>query len=93
LARAWLGVEIPAIDLAVAGEHWLEQARQILRASGRVRLVAAVPQRAALAEGLPQLCVQELNLESLRVPVSVAKIEAAADRIAVVLHIQDFING
>jgi hypothetical protein len=93
LARAWLGIEIPAIDLAGAGEHWLEQARQILRASGRVRLVAAAPQRAALAEGLPQLCVQELDLESLRVPVSVAKIETAADRIAVVLHIQDFING
>jgi hypothetical protein len=93
LARTWLGIEIPTIDLADAGVDWLETARQILRVSGRVRLIAAAPQRAALAVGLPQLCVQELDLESLRVPVSVAKIETAADRIAVVLHIQDFING
>ena len=75
------------------GQDWREHARQILRDEGRVRLVAAAPQRAELAAGLPQMCVQELDLVSLRVPVSVAKIEPIADRLAVVLHIQDFING
>ena len=93
LARSWLGIEIHTIVLAGGGLDWREQARQILRAEGRVRLVAAAPQRAELAAGLPQLCVQELDLVSLRVPVSVAKIEPVADRLAVVLHIQDFING
>jgi hypothetical protein len=36
--------------------------------------------------------VEEINLESLRVPVSVARVEQAADRLSVVLHIQDFVN-
>lgn len=93
LARTWLGIEIQTIVLAGGGLDWQDQARQILRAEGRVRLVAAAPQRAELAAGLPQLCVQELELASLRVPVSVAKVEPAADRLAVVLHIKDFING
>jgi hypothetical protein len=93
LARGWLGIEVQTIELSAEGGDWRERARHILRVEGRVRLVAAAAQRAELAAGLPQLCVQELDLVSLRVPVSVARIEPAADRLAVVLHIQDFVNG
>jgi len=93
LARDWLGIEIQTVHLVEGAANWQDQARQALRADGRVRIVATPEMRDALAGGLPQLCVQELELESLRVPVSVAKIESAADHLAVVLHIQDFVNG
>lgn len=93
LARGWLGIEIQTIELAAEGDDWLQHARQILRAAGRVRLVAAVALRAELAAGLPQLCVQEVATETRLEPVCISRIEQAADRLAVVLHIQDFING
>jgi hypothetical protein len=93
LARDWLGIEIQEISLEASPGGWLEAARQALRETGRVRLVAAPAQRGALAQALPALAVAELELESLQVSVSVARIEQSADRVAVVLHIPDFVNG
>lgn len=93
LAREWLGINISTVELTPGSENWPDQVRQILRAEGRVRIVAGPAMRSALASALPQLCVQELHLKASVVPISVAKIEAAADRLSVVLHIQDFING
>jgi hypothetical protein len=93
LARDWLGIEISEILIDANPNNWLEEARTVLRNQGRVRLVATSAQKAALSQALPQLTVAELELESLRVSVSVARIEQAADRTAVVLHIPDFVNG
>jgi hypothetical protein len=93
LARDWLGIEMPEILIDANPNNWLEEARAVLRNQGRVRLVATSTQKAALSQALPQLTVAELELESLRVSVSVARIEHAADRTTVVLHIPDFVNG
>jgi hypothetical protein len=93
LAREWLGIEIQSVSLDADPNDWPELARQMLRSKGRVRLVAGPTQRSALAGALPRFFVEEIDLESLRVPVSVARIEQAADKIAVVLHIPDFVNG
>ena len=93
LARGWLGIEIHEVFLDADPEGWLDKARQALRESGRVRLVASLSQRTELAQGLPQLTVAELELESLQVSVSVARVEQSANRVAVVLHIPDFVNG
>jgi len=93
LARDWLGIEIPEVSLDADPAGWLEAAREILRTAGRVRLVASAAQRVALAQALPALAVAELELESLQASVSVARIEQSADRVAVVLHIPDFVNG
>ena len=93
LARDWLGIEIQEVSLDADPGGWLESARQALRETGRVRLVAAPAQQGALAQALPALAVAELELDSLQVSVSVARIEQSADRVAVVLHIPDFVNG
>jgi hypothetical protein len=93
LARDWLGIEIQEVSLEADPGDWLESARQILRTAGRIRLVASQAQRGALAQALPALAVAELELESLQTSVSVARIEQSADRVAVVLHIPDFVNG
>ena len=93
LAREWLGIEIRTVSLIDYPADWQNHARQVLRNEGRVRLVAGPAQKSALAEALPRFFAEEFDLESLRVPVSVAKIEQAADLIAVVLHIPDFVNG
>lgn len=92
LAREWLGIEIQEIVLDADPAGWMDNARSTLRNSGRVRLVASFAWKAKLAQALPDLTVAELRLESILVSVSVARIEQAADRIAVVLHIPDFIN-
>jgi len=93
LAREWLGIEIQTVSLGDFPADWQDRARDILRNDGRVRLVAGPAQRAILGDALPRFFVEEMDLESLRVPVSVARIEQAADRISVVLHIPDFVNG
>jgi hypothetical protein len=93
LAREWLGTDIETVSLDSSPAGWQEKARRVLQASGRVRLSACPAQRAALAQAIPALCVAELDLESLRVPVSVARVEQEAETLCVVLHIQDFING
>jgi hypothetical protein len=93
LARAWLGLEIQEVSLEAHPHDWHECARARLRAAGRVRLVAGPAYLAVLAEGLPRFFVEEIDLEALRVPVSVARIEQAADRTSVVLHIPDFVHG
>jgi hypothetical protein len=93
LAREWLGIEIQEVSLDANPEGWMEAVHKILRASGRVRLVASPYQLPALALALPALVVAEFELELLQVPVSVARIEQSADRTAVVLHIPDFVNG
>jgi hypothetical protein len=93
LAREWLGIEIQTVSIDDFPADWQDRARRILRSDGRVRLVAGPPQRSILGEALPRFFVEEMDLESLRVPVSIAKVEQAADRIAVVLHIPDFVNG
>ena len=93
LARAWVGIEIPEVLLDADPDGWIETARQVLRENGRVRLVASPVRRVMLAQALPALAVAELELESLQVSVSVARIEQSADRTAVVLHIPDFVNG
>ena len=93
LAREWLGIEIQTVSLESFPGDWQDRARQVLRNVGRVRLVAGPLDMPALAQALPRFFVEEIDLESLRVPVSVARIEQAADRISVVLHIPDFVNG
>ena len=93
LAREWLGIEIQTVSLDEYPIDWQDRARRVLRAEGRVRLVSGPVQNATLAGALPRFFVEEIDLESLRVPVSVARIEQAADRISVVLHIPDFVNG
>ena len=93
LAREWLGIEIQTLSLEANPSDWHDLARQILRSEGRIRLMAGPVYRAALAEALSRFFVEEIDLESLRVPVSVARIEQVADRISVVLHIPDFVNG
>lgn len=93
LAREWLGIEIQTVSLGEFPSDWQDRARETLRSEGRVRLVAGPAQKSALAGALPRFFVEEIDLEFIRVPVSVAKIEQAADLISVVLHIPDFING
>jgi hypothetical protein len=93
LAREWLDIEIHTVSLGSYPNDWQDRARGVLRSDGRVRLVAGPREKASLAEALPRFFVEEIDLESLRVPVSVARIEQAADRISVVLHIPDFVNG
>jgi hypothetical protein len=93
LAREWLDIEIHTVSLGSCPNDWQDRARGVLRSDGRVRLVAGPHEKASLAEALPRFFVEEIDLESLRVPVSVARIEQAADRISVVLHIPDFVNG
>ena len=93
LARAWLGIEIQTVLLDTHPGDWQDRARQVLRSEGRVRLVAGPTQKAALAQDLPRFFVEDIDLEFLREPVSVAQVEQAADRISVVLHIPNFING
>lgn len=93
LARDWIGIEIQTVSLDTHPDDWQDLARQVLRSDGRVRLVAGPAQKSALAQALPRFFVEEIDLESLRVPVSVARAEQAADRISVVLHIPDFVNG
>jgi hypothetical protein len=93
LAREWLGIEIQEVSLDADPAGWLAVARQILRESGRVRLVASPAQRSVLAQALPALAVAVIELDSIQVSVSVARIEQSADRATVVLHIPDFVNG
>ena len=70
---------------------WYELARQTLRSGGRVRLMAGPVQRATLVKALPRFFVEEIDLESQCVPISVSRIEQVADKIFVVLHIPDFV--
>jgi hypothetical protein len=93
LARDWLGIEIPEVSVEAATSEWLDITREVLRQNGRVRLVASPTQRTTLAQALPALTVAALDLESLQVSVSIARIEQSADCIAAVLHIPDFVNG
>ena len=93
LAREWLGIEIQTVLLDAHPGDWQDRARQFLQSEGRVRLVAGPAHTTTLAEALPRMFVAEIELESLRVPASIARVEQAADRISVVLHIQDFVNG
>jgi len=93
LAREWLGVEIQSVSLKEHPYDWQEHARKILRDEGRVRIIMAVSEKNAVADSLPRLCVEEIDLESLRVPTSVAKIEQVGDELFIVLHIQDYVCG
>ena len=88
-----LAINIPTVTLAANPAGWQDQAREVLRAYGRVRLSAGPAERTALAQALPALCVAELDLESLRVAVSLARVEQVADTLSVVLHIPDFVYG
>jgi hypothetical protein len=92
LAREWLDIEIQTVSLDENPSDWHDLARKTLRNQGRVRLVSGSVQQPALAKALPIFFVEEIDLESLRVPVSVARIEQVADRISVVLHIPDFVH-
>lgn len=93
LAREWLGIEIQTVSIADFPTDWHDRARQALRGNGRVRVVAGPDQKSILAEALPRFFVEEIDLESLRESVSVARVGQAADRISVVLHVPDFVNG
>lgn len=93
LAREWLGIEIQMVSIAEFPVDWQERALEVLRDEGRVRLVIGTAQKSILAGGLSRFFVEEVDLESIRVPVSVARIEQIADCISVVLHIPDFVNG
>lgn len=90
LTRSWLKIDIQSITLSNHPD-WQDRALEILRTEGRVRLLAGVSEQAVLAEALPKFFIEEINLESLRVPVSVARVEQAADCLSVVLHIPDFV--
>ncbi len=92
LALAWLGLEIQTVSLDDHPIDWPDRVAEALRIEGRVRLLAGPGQLEVLTRELPRFFVEEINLESLRVPVSVARVEQAADRLSVVLHIQDFVN-
>lgn len=93
LARVWLALEIEELSLEAFVGDWIERARAILRQRGRVRLTAGESRQAELAEGLPNLVTAEIELEELRVPVTVARVEQTAARLAVILHVPDFIYG
>ena len=93
LAREWLGVAISSVSLVEYPQDWQDKARQVLRSDGRVRLLSTISEKETIASAIPRLCVEEIDLESLRVPVSVGKIEQAGDELSIVLHIQDFISG
>jgi hypothetical protein len=56
-------------------------------------LIAKPEQRSTLAEALARFAVEEMDLESSRVAVSLSRVEQSADRTSVVLYIPDFVNG
>jgi len=92
LSREWLKIEIKTVLISEEFD-WLPRAREILRCEGRVRLNAGHDQLQVLVDTLPSLIVEELDLETIRVPVSIARVEQSADSVSIVLHIKDFING
>jgi len=93
LARTWLGLEIETLRLESYPSDWQHRAKEILRRRGRVRLAAGPTQRSALVDALPNFVVAEIDLEELRVPTVVSRIEQTAGRLSVVLHIPDFTYG
>jgi hypothetical protein len=93
LARTWLALELESLQIDVHPTDWPELARQVLRANGKVRLVAAEALRGQVAERLVELVVAELDLPELRATVAVSRVERAAGVVAVVLYIPDFVHG
>ena len=93
LARYWIGIEIPRISLDLNPADWETKAKEALRTEGRVQIEASPSQRGALVAALPKLVVEEIDLESLRATVSLARIDQVADQTVVVLQIPDFIYG
>lgn len=93
LARAWLALEIHEISIDAFPSDWVERARASLRQHGRVRVTASESRRATLAQGLPELVTTEIELEELRVPTTIARVEQSGTNSTVILHIPEFVYG
>jgi hypothetical protein len=93
LALAWLALKIEEVSLDVNPDDWPARARDLLRQHGRVRLTASEHRRNALADGLPPLIAAEIDLEALRVPLTVTRSNQVGTQTSVVIQIPDFVHG
>jgi hypothetical protein len=90
LARHWL--DMPITEIAVddpANGNWRSLTAQTLRRRGRARLTAA--SAAVLAEILPGLLVEEIEVDFLLLPISVSQVNNANGRWTLTLQLRQVI--
>lgn len=93
LARLWLGLAVPEVDVDDSPGDWRERAVSALRGQGRVCLVAATEGLGRVAAALPDLLAHEVEVDYLLLPVAVRRVDRQGDRWRVTLGLSGGAHG
>jgi len=92
LAAIWLGLEDQEI-VVEGGDEWVAQAKEVLAGRGRVVVTIEGEALAVVVPKLQGLLAEELPVEYLLVPVTIARIERSGRRWKVVLELKEIKVG
>lgn len=93
LVRVKLSLDAAEIVIDGSSTGWLEEARQILRSDGRVRLVAHNTDLPIASKAIQGLLAEEIEVEYLLLPVSVSNINRQGERWFIELELKGFGYG
>lgn len=93
LARAKLSLDSTEIFIEEKSKDWLDQARQILRDEGRVRLTTNADYLNLVVKILQGLLAEEIEVEYLLLPISIANVRRSGDKWQIELQLKGFGSG
>jgi hypothetical protein len=93
LTRVKLSLDAVEVAVDKNSTEWLDQARQILRDDGRVRIITQNDDVSIVSKVIQGLLAEEIEVEYLLLPISIANITRHADRWFIELQLKGFGYG
>jgi hypothetical protein len=87
LAESWLNVKIP--EISVESDDWVHLTMQNLRAYGQVQVLADTSRLARVAKILQGLLAEELEMDYLLLPISIAGIKRSGPEWKITLQVKE----